>query len=138
MSATPEFYAFAGSTLGAKGTASQLLNESKAVLAQQAVSNLVLFFDSNSGRQVDIDVAAEKSRGQSNKANCVDAVAKSKSAHKKTRGRPRLSIEGHEVKLLPRHWQWLDQQRGGASAALRRLIDENRTERAAEDAIRET
>jgi hypothetical protein len=44
---------------------------------------------------------------------------------------------GREVTLLPRHWEWLDQQRGGVSAALRRLIDENRKERAAEDAIRE-
>ena len=108
------------------------------MLAQQAASNLVLFFDSNSGRQVDIDVAVEESRGQSKEVNCVDAVAKSKSTHKKTRGRPRLGIEGREVKLLPRHWQRLDQQRSGAFAALRRLIDENRTERAAEDAIRET
>ena len=31
-----------------------------------------------------------------------------------------------EVTLLPRHWEWLEAQRGGASAALRRLIDEAR------------
>ena len=28
-----------------------------------------------------------------------------------------------EVTLLPRHWDWLGQQRGGASAALRRLVE---------------
>lgn len=42
------------------------------------------------------------------------------------RGRPKLGVKAREVTLLPRHWDWLSQQRGGASAALRRLIDEAR------------
>lgn len=41
-------------------------------------------------------------------------------------GRPRLGVVAREVTLLPRHWEWLAQQRGGASAALRRLVDEAR------------
>ena len=41
-------------------------------------------------------------------------------------GRPRLGVVSREVSLLPRHWEWLEGQRGGASAALRRLIDEAR------------
>lgn len=41
-------------------------------------------------------------------------------------GRPKLGVIAREVTLLPRHWQWLAQQRGGASAALRRLVDEAR------------
>jgi hypothetical protein len=32
-------------------------------------------------------------------------------------------VVAREVTLLPRHWEWLAQQRGGASVALRRLID---------------
>ena len=42
------------------------------------------------------------------------------------RGRPKLGVVSGEVTLLPRHWQWLKAQRGGASATLRRLIDEAR------------
>ena len=42
------------------------------------------------------------------------------------RGRPRLGVVAREVTLLPRHWQWLAEQRGGASQALRRLVDEAR------------
>lgn len=42
-----------------------------------------------------------------------------------------------EVTLLPRHWEWLGQQRGGASAALRRLVDEARTAHASRDQIRQ-
>ena len=45
---------------------------------------------------------------------------------KKPRGRPKLGVIGREVTLLPRHWAWLDTQRGGASATLRRLVDAER------------
>lgn len=38
-------------------------------------------------------------------------------------GRPRLGVTGREVSLLPGHWTWLEAQRGGASAALRRLVE---------------
>jgi uncharacterized protein len=41
-------------------------------------------------------------------------------------GRPKLGVVAREVTLLPRHWQWLAQQSGGASVALRRLVDEAR------------
>ena len=41
-------------------------------------------------------------------------------------GRPRLGVVSREVSLLPRHWEWLATQRGGASAAMRRLVDEAR------------
>jgi hypothetical protein len=39
------------------------------------------------------------------------------------RGRPRLGVQAREVTLLPRHWDWLAAQEGGASAAIRRLVD---------------
>lgn len=39
------------------------------------------------------------------------------------RGRPRLGVSAREVTLLPRHWEWLSAQPGGASAALRRLVE---------------
>lgn len=39
-------------------------------------------------------------------------------------GRPRLGVTAREVTLLPRHWEWLATQRGGASGTLRRLVEE--------------
>lgn len=51
-------------------------------------------------------------------------------------GRPRLGVVAREVTLLPRHWEWLAQQRGGASAALRRLVDEARRGQGEHDAQR--
>lgn len=40
------------------------------------------------------------------------------------RGRPSLGVAAREVTLLPRHWDWLSLQPGGASAAIRRLVEE--------------
>lgn len=52
------------------------------------------------------------------------------------RGRPKLGVVAREVTLLPRHWDWLASQPGGASAALRRLIEEARRLAADPDRLR--
>ncbi len=49
------------------------------------------------------------------------------------RGRPRLGVVAREVTLLPRHWEWLAAQQGGASVALRRLVDDARRTHAGDD-----
>ncbi|MCB2077557.1 MAG: DUF2239 family protein [Novosphingobium sp.] len=72
-------------------------------------SSNMLAFDDETGSQVDLDV-----RGVMPKPA------------QRGRGRPSLGVEGREVTLLPRQWKWLSQQRGGASATLRRLVDEAR------------
>jgi hypothetical protein len=51
-------------------------------------------------------------------------------------GRPRLGVVAREVTLLPRHWDWLGIQPGGASAALRRLVDEARRANVEKDRVR--
>lgn len=51
-------------------------------------------------------------------------------------GRPRLGVVAREVTLLPRHWDWLSAQRGGASAALRRLVEEAQRAGAPADSAR--
>ncbi len=78
-------------------------------------SSDLLVFDDESGRQVDLDLRprAPAPRG---------------------RGRPALGVAAREVTLLPRHWDWLAAQRGGASATLRRLVeDAARQDRSAAD-----
>lgn len=52
-------------------------------------------------------------------------------------GRPRLGVVSREVTLLPRHWDWLNSQPGGASVALRRLVDEARRIRKGQDRVRQ-
>lgn len=66
----------------------------------------VLVFDDATGRLSDLDYWA--------------AAAETPAP---TAGRPRLGVKAREVTLLPRHWDWLSAQPGGASAALRRLVE---------------
>jgi hypothetical protein len=51
-------------------------------------------------------------------------------------GRPKLGVVAREVTLLPRHWEWLSRQPGGASVALRKLVDEARRTSKDKDRIR--
>lgn len=76
-----------------------------------------LIFECQSGCQVDFDL-----RGTVE--NVVTRAVPAR-AHAGP-GRPRLGTVSREVSLLPRHWEWLEQQPNGASAALRRLVDEAR------------
>lgn len=66
----------------------------------------ILVFDDETGKLADLDF--------------WDAA---KSAPPPTTGRPRLGVKAREVTLLPRHWDWLASEPGGASATLRRLVD---------------
>ena len=52
------------------------------------------------------------------------------------RGRPRLGVVPREVTLLPRHWSWLADQPGGASVALRKLVENAIRDNRALDALR--
>lgn len=70
----------------------------------------VLAFDLATGRLVDLDYRAPP-------------PAPPEPAR---RGRPKLGVVAREVTLLPRHWDWLAQQPGGASVALRRLVEQAR------------
>jgi hypothetical protein len=53
------------------------------------------------------------------------------------RGRPSLGVQAREVTLLPRHWDFLARQRGGASAALRRLVEEASRRDAGKDVLKD-
>ncbi len=74
--------------------------------------DVALVFDEVTGKQVDFDL-----RGT------VDDVLARVAPAPRGPGRPKLGVAGREVSLLPRHWGWLEGQVGGASAALRRLVD---------------
>lgn len=51
-------------------------------------------------------------------------------------GRPKMGVVAREVTLLPRHWEWLGGQPGGASVTLRRLVDEARKRGEGTDCVR--
>lgn len=77
-----------------------------------------LVFDDESGRALEFDL-----RGSQDDVRARLDVEKGRKP-----GRPRLGVTAREVTLLARHWDWLALQPGGASAALRRLVDRARAE----------
>jgi hypothetical protein len=83
-----------------------------AMAAKPAASYLT--FDDATGKVVDLDL-----RGS-------DAQIADRLAEERPRGRPKLGVVAREVTLLPRHWEWLAEQPGGASQTLRRLVDQAR------------
>ncbi len=70
----------------------------------------ILMFNDATGGQVDVDLRDEAT---------AEPAAPAKAA-----GRPRLGVVAREVTLLPRHWEWLAAQPGGASVSLRKLVEE--------------
>ncbi len=85
----------------------RLASGSLAKVAPVALASnaMAMVFDDDTGRIVDLDP----------RETYADPP--------RTRGRPKLGVSPREVTLLPRHWDWLAAQPGGASAALRRLVD---------------
>lgn len=101
--------AFLGEALLCSGNAAEV-----ALCVKAAASQQILIFEDDTGRQIDLDI-----RGSAEEVFARYAVT----AEPRPRGRPKLGVVAREVTLLPRHWDWLAEQPGGASVALRRLID---------------
>lgn len=100
-----------------------------ALKAKQAfdAGQPVLVFEDASGRVLELPLelpAGDLLRQLASPAQDTDAAPPSRS---RGPGRPRLGVVAREVTLLPRHWHWLAVQPGGASVALRRLVDEARS-----------
>lgn len=90
-----------------------------------------LVFDDATGTQVDYPWRANHIAQQPAAPVILDEPPTAPSV-----GRPKLGVVAREVTLLPRHWDWLGEQPGGASAALRRLVDEARNAHASRDQLR--
>jgi hypothetical protein len=94
-----------------------------------AADPIVIFDDAN-GRTIDLDlrgsardVVARLPQSASDSEALDDEVS---APVPRGRGRPKLGVIAREVTLLPRHWEWLGTQPGGASVALRKLVDQAR------------
>ena len=87
-------------------------------------SGPVLIFSDTDGRVIDVDTRGADAAVVARLPPDHDEDAAS--AEPRGRGRPRLGVVAHEVTLLPRHWDWLAAQPGGASAAVRRLVEDAR------------
>ncbi|MBK6487584.1 MAG: DUF2239 family protein [Gemmatimonadetes bacterium] len=139
--------AFDGARLIGAGALASVLPLVRRVVAEGGAGP-VLVFDATTSQLVELDLRDASERAVA--GNLLDAATVQASAHAsdvssvappaadtpRGPGRPRLGVVAREVTLLPRHWDWLAVQPGGASAALRRLVEQARTAHAGRDRTR--
>lgn len=100
--------AFYRDSVIARGSRAEVAAALRIIPAPDRACDL-LIFDDLTGRELDLDLRDGEPPVP---------------PPKRARGRPRLGVTAREVTLLPRHWDWLARQPGGASAVLRRLVQD--------------
>jgi hypothetical protein len=129
------YSAFVGNRLVMRGSLAEVVDGAKEWFDAN-VTDRIAIFDDATGHSLEIDFRGTHEEVLARLANHPQMTTSgSVPAPKRRPGRPKLGVVSREVSLLPRHWEWLGEQRGGASAALRRLVDNARkTGRGAERA----
>lgn len=121
--------AFAGHSRIAAGSLAEVALAAKAAVDRGELSPL-LIFDDATAQVIDIDFRGTPgevmARLSARFPRLADVDSSGPPAQERRAGRPKLGVVGREITLLPRHWDWLGQQPGGASVAIRRLIDSER------------
>lgn len=112
----PPFVAFDGARRIASGSAAEVAVALRRAQDTGAAGPL-LAFDSD-GRPIDFDLRGAEAE--------ILARHAPPPPEPRGRGRPKLGVAAREVTLLPRHWDWLARQPGGASVALRKLVEQAR------------
>ena len=134
--------AFAGQRRVATGGLSHVACAAKLALDEGELGSL-LVFDDETCRQVEIDFRGTLESVRERAAFQESAMASRQPVEEDAStqsprgpGRPKLGVVPREVTLLPRHWEWLNSQPGGASVALRKLVEDARRANRETDRLR--
>ncbi|MFT3850427.1 MAG: DUF2239 family protein [Propionivibrio sp.] len=140
---TPDCIAFDGNRRIAAGSLREVAVKVKAASDANPLAQ-ILVFDARTSASIEIDcrgsVADVLNRipmAPVAPASDDAPVAEAQPAPPAGPGRPRLGVVAREVTLLPRHWEWLGGQPGGASVALRKLVEQARRASAFADRVRQ-
>ncbi len=127
-SSKPNFACFSQSKRIAEGTLADVALAAWQ-LAKTDPTLTTLTFNRQSGAVVDLDL----------RGSAADIIARysPEAEPSPKRGRPKLGVVAREVTLLPRHWDWLAGQPGGASVALRKLVEAARKQSAQQPSLRD-
>jgi hypothetical protein len=118
------FTAFAGDRLLASGPLAEVAIAVKMASGGK-IAEPITIFDDSTGRSIDLDLRGSH-REIIARLSQPPAPPEEPASEPRGRGRPKLGVVAREVTLLPRHWDWLGAQAGGASVALRKLVDDAR------------
>lgn len=132
--------AFEGDRRIASGELASVAVEAKRVIDRGGQES-VLVFDDETGETIEVDfrgtteeVAARLAAGSGGGSDSAPTPRNTEAP--RGPGRPKLGVVAREVTLLPRHWEWLNGQPGGASVALRKLVEVARRENEGRDRAR--
>jgi uncharacterized protein len=128
-STRPDFTAFIGHHRLAAGPLAEVAL-AVVTAARRPDAEPIIIFDDATGRPIDLDLRGTErdilARLPQPAAPAETAAEAAAIAEPRGRGRPKLGVVAREVTLLPRHWEWLSAQPGGASVALRKLVEQAR------------
>ena len=130
--------AFEGHRILAAGPLAEVALAVKQAMTTRG-DKTILIFQNLSGKQVDLDLSGNDAQIIARHAPATAAPEpepQAGDAAPRGRGRPKLGVVPREVTLLPRHWDWLGAQPGGASVALRKLVEQARRDNEAQDSRR--
>lgn len=129
---------FAGSHLIAVGPLADVALATQAA-ESAGLDRAPIIFDAVTSEPIELDLRGSPAKLRARVLALTPIASESEAegpeAHRGP-GRPRLGVVGREITLLPRHWDWLATQPGGASAAIRRLVDQARVTHAGRDRTR--
>jgi hypothetical protein len=128
--------AFEGARCIAAGELADVARKAKAAVDQ---GEQVLIFDDATSEAIEVDFRGTAEDVLQRLAR-PDGKQKTAAVPEAPRGpgRPKLGVVAREVTLLPRHWDWLNAQPGGASVALRKLVEEARRANKGKDRVRQS
>jgi hypothetical protein len=129
------YIAFAGDRCIAAGDHGAVAAAAKQALDRDKAAQ-ILVFDAGSSAPIEIDFRGSVADVLARLPDVAIAPTGEATPQLAPRGpgRPKLGVVAREVTLLPRHWDWLARQPGGASVALRKLVEQAR--RASDDTDR--
>jgi hypothetical protein len=120
------YTAFQGDRRITSGSGLHIALAIKAATQRGTDHGPILVFDDATARLADFDLRGSDAdiAQRLTLANEQAAPAEAKKAElPRAPGRPKLGVVAREITLLPRHWEWLNRQSGGASVTLRKLVD---------------
>lgn len=133
-SSSQSYTAFHGNKFLVQGQLEEVVLQLRQKLKSDSSASILVFSDLT-GKEMDFDLrGSEKEVLQRLQ---VYLSHDEKSLGHSGPGRPKLGVVAREVSLLPRHWEWLSTQSGGASAILRRLIEAEKKNSSSRDLLRQ-
>lgn len=131
--------AFLGVGVVASGSLQHVVTSVKDALDDRDLTQL-LIFDDTTGKQIDVDFRGKTDDVLKRLGEQFGDLPDMEMNNQPTRrvGRPKLGVVSGEVTLLPKDWEWLKSQSGGASVTLRKLVGDARRAGGKQSKIRES